>query len=109
MDLSTIFSEPVIFSGIGGFCYTCLTILEMQTLPKAKRIKFRDPLFYVAAVIYVFFGIVIGYAYFKGKSDVNCLLAIQIGISSPLFFRTAANIIPAALKNGNSTQHPTSN
>ena len=97
MILSTIFSEPVILSGLGGLCYPLLAFFESRNVPKNKRIDLLNIRFFMLVLLNVFFALLIGYAYFSGKSDVNKLLAIHIGISAPLIIRTMAATIPSNL------------
>lgn len=97
--LSKIFTEPVILSGFGGLAYPLLAFLEFDNIKKSKCITFRKFRDYFAVLIYVFLAILMGYAYFEGKEDVNRLLAIHIGISSPLILRTMTNILPSGIKN----------
>ena len=97
--LSKIFTEPVILSGLGGLAYPLLTFLEFDNLKKSKCLTFKKFRDYFAVLIYVFLAVLMGYAYFKGKNDVSGLLAIHIGISSPLILRTMTNAIPSGIKN----------
>lgn len=97
--LSAIFSEPIILSGLGGLTYPLLVYLEHDSTKKSKQITFKKTRDYVAVFIYVFFALLVGYAYFKGQNEVNRLLAIHIGISAPLILRTMSNIIPTEIKN----------
>lgn len=97
--LSTIFTEPVILSGLGGLSYPLLTFLEFDDMKKGKRITFRRFRDYFAIFIYIFLAVLMGYAYFEGKEEVNRLLAIHIGISAPLIFRAMTNVLPSGVKN----------
>ena len=99
--LIKIFTEPVILAGLGGLSYPLLAFLEFDSTKKSKSVtftKFRD---YFVLLLYVFFAILVSYAYFEGEKDVNKLLAIHIGISAPLILRAMSNIIPSEIRNQN--------
>lgn len=99
MNLATIFTEPVILSGLGGLSYPLLSMVEGLTLKNSKRPTYKDLAFYISIIINVFFALLIGYAYFDNKTLDNKLLAIHIGVSAPLILRTMANIIPSDFRN----------
>lgn len=97
MVLNVILTEPVILSGLGGLCYPFLAYLEWRNKKQTQRPPHSDLSYYISIIIYVFFALLIGYAYFSGRTEINKLLAIHIGISSPLILRTMSTVIPSNL------------
>lgn len=87
MDWASYLIEPVIFSGLGGLCYSMLSLLELKNKKASKKIDFKKPRFYISMLIYVGIALIIGAAYFKGKEEVNLILSMQVGVSSPLILR----------------------
>jgi len=95
--LTSIFSEGVILSALGGLAYPLLMLLERIQQPKAKKIDLKDASFYISLLIYFFLATVVGYIYFNGKTDFGVndrLLAVHIGITAPLLIRSLATAIP---------------
>ncbi|QTD39033.1 hypothetical protein JL193_07225 [Polaribacter batillariae] len=95
--LTKIFSEGVILSALGGLAYPLLTLLERIQQENAKKINLKDLSFYVSIGIYVFLASVVGYIYFNGKVDFGVndrLLAVHVGITSPLLIRSLASAFP---------------
>ncbi|MDC8006025.1 hypothetical protein POV27_18380 [Aureisphaera galaxeae] len=95
--LTTIFSEGVVLSAVGGLAYPLLTLLERMQQPKAKKIDLKDSSFYISLFIYFFLATVVGYIYFNGKTNFGVndrLLAVHVGITAPLLIRSLATAIP---------------
>ena len=95
--LSSIFTEGVILSALGGLAYPLITLLERIQQPNANKIDLKDVSFYISILIYVFLASVVGYIYFNGKVDFGVnerLLAFHVGITAPLLIRTLATAIP---------------
>ncbi|WP_158837807.1 hypothetical protein [Polaribacter sp. L3A8] len=95
--LTSIFSEGVILSALGGLAYPLLTLLERIQQPNAQKIDLKDLSFYISLLIYVFLASVVGYIYFNDKIDFGVndrLLAVHIGITSPLLIRSLASVFP---------------
>jgi len=95
--VSSIFTEGVILSALGGLAYPLLSLLERIQQPNAVKIDLKDLSFYVSILIYVFLASVIGYIYFNDKLEFGVndrLLAFHVGITAPLLVRTLATAIP---------------
>lgn len=95
--LSSIFTEGVILSALGGLAYPLLTLLERIQQPNANKIDLKDVSFYVSIIIYVFLASIIGYIYFHDKLGFavnDRLLAFHVGITAPLLVRTLATALP---------------
>lgn len=95
--LINIFSEGVVLSALGGLAYPLLTLLERIQQPNFKKVDLKDSSFYVSILIYMFMASIVGYIYFNGKTDFGVddrLLAVHIGITSPLLIRSLASALP---------------
>lgn len=93
------FTEPMILCSLGGFCYPFLIFLEYDAAKKSKTITFTKLRDYISLIIYVFFALLVGYAYFSTNEEVNKILAIHVGVSAPLILRTMANTLPSGISN----------
>lgn len=99
--LKTIFTEGVVLSAAGGLAFPLLTLLERIQQPNAKKIDLKDISFYITMLIYLFLASVVGYIYFHGKTDFGVndrLLALHVGITSPLLIRSLATALPKNIR-----------
>lgn len=87
-------NEAIILSAIGSICNELLNIAELKKLRKHRRPDLKDLTYWLPIIIYPLISSVIAYAYFEEKEHVNKMLAIQIGASSSLIFKSLANTLP---------------
>jgi len=87
--------EAIILSMLGGSIGQLLNLAEIYKIEKSKRPDFKDFTYWLPYIIYPIISGVIAYAYFDDKPDVNKMLAIQIGASAPLIFKSLATAIPS--------------
>lgn len=86
--------QAILLSVFGSLCAQFLNLAELSKTPKSRRPDFKDYAYWLPFIIYPIISAVIAYAYFDGKSDVNKMLAIQIGASSPLILKSLGNAVP---------------
>jgi hypothetical protein len=89
-----ILSEPIIISALGALGLQCLYLIELKNVPRNQRPDFKDVIYWLPFVLSPLIAGLFGYAYFHGKTDIDTILALHIGISSPLLLRTMATVIP---------------
>lgn len=95
--LQSIFTEGVILAALGGLAYPLLTLLERIQQPNAIKINLKDLSFYISVLIYIFLASIVGYIYFHGKEILDVserLLAVHVGITSPLLIKSLASAFP---------------
>ncbi|MVN20343.1 hypothetical protein [Mucilaginibacter arboris] len=86
--------QAILLSVFGSICAQLLNLAELSKTPKSRRPDFKDYAYWLPFIIYPVISAVIAYAYFDSKADVNKMLAIQIGASSPLIIKSLANAVP---------------
>lgn len=91
---SEILIAPVILAALGSFVANLLNLLELPHIPKERRPDLRDPLYWVAFVVWPILGGIVGYLYNDTASPLGKLVAFHLGISAPLILKTMANVLP---------------
>lgn len=81
-------------AALGAILINLLTVAEAHNLPKAQRPDFKEPLYYIAYVIFAFFGALFAFVYLETGFEVRPLLALHIGASAPLLVRSLAATVP---------------
>ncbi|MGY6631590.1 MAG: hypothetical protein ACXIUL_11330 [Wenzhouxiangella sp.] len=81
-------------AALGAILMNLLTLAEAHQLPKAQRPDFGDPLYYIAYIVFAFFGALFAFVYLETGFEVRPLLALHIGASAPLLVRTLASTVP---------------
>lgn len=90
-------NEYIVLSIIGGGLYQLIPVMEnINKTNEPIQINNRTILL---VLFYCLLGGLAGYAYFEKVTEIHRLMAIQVGISSPLLFRTLADNIPNIIKN----------
>lgn len=87
-------NEAIILFAIGSICNELLNIAELKKTRKHRRPDLKDFIYWLPFFIYPIISSIIAYAYFEEKEHVNKMLAIQIGASSSLIFKSLANTLP---------------
>ena len=83
------------FAVFGGFAANVIRLFDLVQTPRDERPKtFSDPLYSVQFVLLPFLGGVLAYAYQSGGTALTPILAINIGASAPLIFKTLASAAP---------------
>ena len=86
--------EAICLSAAGSLCVQLLNLTDLSKAPQSKRPDFTDYAYYLPYIIFPIVSAVIGYAYFDDKHPVNKMLALQLGASSPLIFKSLISSIP---------------
>ncbi len=85
----------VIFAVFGGFGMNLLRLAELSNIPRPDRPEtFKDPLYLVQFFLIPFLGGGLAYAYYASGVTFNPILAINIGVSAPLIFKSFASTLP---------------
>lgn len=86
--------NTVIFAALGGFVVNLLNLLEVRNVPKKQRPDFKDVFYWIPYLVHPLLGAVLAYAYVKSGMSLKPLLAMNVGISAPLVFRSMAEASP---------------
>lgn len=96
MCFSKIFTEPVVLSMCGGLMYQLFPFIEYNKDPGNKPDLFNKGKL-GAIIIHIIFSGVIGYAYFADYPTSSKMLALHVGVSTPIIMRALAAIIPKGI------------
>ena len=83
----------ILLAAFGGLAINLLNLVELQKVGKDQRPDFRDPLYWLPFFVWPVLGGVLAYAY-ETETDLNAILAINIGVSAPLIIRAFAAASP---------------
>ena len=86
--------NPIFLAGVGGFIVDILQLMELAKIPKEQRPDLKDPLYWVQYIAYPFFGALLSYVYLATGLTLSPLIALNVGLSAPLFFRQAIKSNP---------------
>lgn len=87
-------SDAVLFAGLGALGVRCLELLEYAKLPKTQKPNLADVWFWVPWIVGIALAALLALAYEKSHVELTSIIALNIGASAPLAFRTLASIVP---------------
>jgi hypothetical protein len=91
--------EVLIFAFCGGLAVNVLRLCELQTIPRAERpATFSDPLYVLQFVFLPLAGAGLAYMYQRSGTNLNAILAVNIGASTPLILKSLASAAPSISK-----------
>ena len=79
----------------GGLAMRLLDLAELYKLPPERRPDVRDPLYWIQFFVFPLVGGVTTFAYAQSGTELNAILAVNIGASAPLILRSLRNVAPA--------------
>jgi|SRR6266571_2964459 hypothetical protein len=89
------YMEPFWFGIIGGLAINLLRLADLAHVPHAERPKtFSDPYYVVQFLVLPLLGGVLVFAYHAGGTAISPILALNIGASAPLIFKSFGSAIP---------------
>ena len=81
------------FAAFGGIAINLLPLMELRTLPKEQWPDFKHIVYWLPFMIWPILGAGLALAYETG-TDLNGIVAINIGVSAPLILRAFAESNP---------------
>lgn len=96
--MAEIFTQQIVLAAIGGLVISVLNLLELQHVPKDRRPDLSDKLYWVAFFAWPLLGGLVGYLYTDAAAPLGRVVSFQLGLSTPLILKTAANVIPSMAK-----------
>ena len=79
--------EILVFAAAGGLIFNLLPFMEAIKRPKIERPDFRDMMFWLPFCIWPLLGMLLAYAYQSSGTQLNSILALNVGASAPLILR----------------------
>jgi hypothetical protein len=80
---------------MGGFLGEVFSLIELGNLPKKNRPEtFGDPLFRLKFFVVPIAGAFLGFVYQLSNFNLAPFVAVNIGASAPLIFKTIMNAAP---------------
>ena len=89
-------NERIIIGALGGLIYCLLQLLQVCATPQESRPDFKDIFYWLPYPIMIFLGGFLAYVYDTPQAPLSKLLALHIGISSPLILKQMMQILPFA-------------
>lgn len=86
--------SAVWYAIFGAFSIKLLELAELHKLPKVERPDLKDWVYWIPFFVLPIIGGVLAQAYISSNTILNSILAINVGVSAPLIFRTFAQINP---------------
>ena len=94
-------NEGIWLSIFGGFGVQLVALLDSYGKDPEYKPNLKDLSYYVPWVVNPLLGWLIGYAYFDGQVNINKILAIHVGASASLIFRSMTEKVPKQTTNEN--------
>jgi len=88
--MDQIFSTPVLLAAASALIIKLLELTEVHKLPSTQRPNLKDIWYWVPHFILPLAGGFLVYLHQQSGGTINALLAMNIGITAPLVFRSAA-------------------
>jgi hypothetical protein len=83
------------FAVFGGLAINVLRLADLAKTPRSERPEtFSDPIYLVQFFVLPFIGGGLAYAYHLSGTILSPILAINIGASAPLIFKSLGSAIP---------------
>ena len=87
--------QPFWFAAFGALAINLLRLAELAQTPRTERPQtFSDPYYVLQFVVLPFVGGGLAYTYQVSGTILSPILALNIGVSAPLIFKSLASAIP---------------
>lgn len=91
----------MMLAAAGGLIMNILKLFEMAKIPKRERHDLKDWIYWVQFIFWPFVGALLVYVYENSSGDLTPILALNVGISSPLIINAMAKANPFQSKSIN--------
>lgn len=78
----------------GGLIMNILKLFEMAKIPKRERHDLKDWIYWVQFIFWPFVGALLVYVYETSSGELSPILALNVGVSSPLIINAMAKANP---------------
>jgi len=92
------FFVPITCAVLGGLGVNLLRLAEFANHPKQDRPNFKDPYYILQFFLTPALGALLTYVYLASNTQLTPLLALNIGASAPLTFKTLVDATPSTLR-----------
>lgn len=87
--------ETLVMAGAGGgLAMPLLALLELRLVPPERRPSLRDPLYWIAFVLWPALAAFVTWAYVNSGSNLNAFTALHVGASTPMILQALARNLP---------------
>lgn len=87
-------SFPVLCAAFGALCVKLLELVEIHRIPVHQRPNLKELIYWVPFLILPMVGGFLAYVYIESGTILSPLLALNVGVTAPLVFRSLAERIP---------------
>lgn len=94
MDFINSIASPVWYAMAGAFAIKLLEIAELHKITPTERPDFKDFLYWVPFLILPILGGGLTQVYVSSGTILSPLLAVNIGVSTPLMLRAMVQAVP---------------
>ena len=94
MNWDIILHQSVLFAVFGALAMQLLALIELKNVPIKNRPELKDVFYWLPFLIIPVIGGGLALAYIYPDETLKPLLAINVGVSAPLIFRSMASINP---------------
>jgi hypothetical protein len=84
----------IIIGFFGGLTLNILNLLELQNVPPQNRPNFKDLFYWLPYIIWPLLGGLLVYLYESSGTQLNSLIAFQVGLTAPLIIKALISAVP---------------
>lgn len=84
----------IMLAAAGGLIINVLKLFEMIKIPKRERYDLKDWIYWVQFLFWPLVGALLAYVYENTSGDLTPMLALNVGVSSPLIIGAMARANP---------------
>src|SRR5690349_17662817 len=88
---------PLIIAGVGAVLINLLRLAELSGVKKEDRPDFKDFIYWLPFLVWPVVSVFLAWIYVQMKYDMNPLMSLQVGASSPLIMRAIGAAVPKRL------------
>lgn len=93
-------SESFLFAVFGGYAINIISLAELRNIPRSERPDtFSDWIYDIWFFVIPILGGVLAIAYQMSGSNLTPILAINVGVSTPLILKAFAAVTPQYVRN----------
>lgn len=87
-------SFPVVCAFVRALAVKSLELAEIHKLPVTQRPNLKEFVYWVPFLVLPLIGGFLAYVYIESNTTLTPLLALNVGVTAPLVFRSMAERIP---------------
>lgn len=88
--------NSIVLAALGGLAVNVLDLMELRNVPRERWPDFKSVVYWLPFVLWPLLGAFVAYVYQQSGTELNPVLAVNIGASAPLILRGMAAANPTA-------------